>query len=194
MEIINLQYFKQDQGMLDLMSFKNEILTTAIVLVVIVGLNSLSKRAIRRFGRTSSIDINSRKIIFYLSNLFFYGVGIILITLIWGVNLQEFSVFISSVLAIVGIGFVAQWSILSNLTASVILFFSHPLRLGDRIRVLDSDFDWTGKVEDISGFYLFMRTDDGRRITIPTNLVIQKGIEILQPDEPETPTDKIETK
>ncbi|WP_420602195.1 mechanosensitive ion channel family protein [Flagellimonas sp.] len=180
--------------MLDLMSFKNEILTTAIVLVVIVGLNSLSKRAIRRFGRTSSIDINSRKIIFYLSNLFFYGVGIILITLIWGVNLQEFSVFISSVLAIVGIGFVAQWSILSNLTASVILFFSHPLRLGDRIRVLDSDFDWTGKVEDISGFYLFMRTDDGRRITIPTNLVIQKGIEILQPDEPETPTDKIETK
>lgn len=165
------------------MSFKQEILTTVILTIVILGLNSLSKRAIRRFGRTSSIDINSRKIIFYLSNLFFYGIGIIFLGLIWGVNLQEFSVFISSVLAIVGIGFVAQWSILSNLTASVILFFSHPLRLGDRIRVLDSDFDWTGKVEDISGFYLFMRTDDGRRITIPTNLVIQKGIEILQQQE-----------
>ena len=35
-------------------------------------------------------------------------------------------------------------------------------------------------VEDISGFYLYMRTDDDRRITIPTNLVIQKGIEILK--------------
>ena len=45
---------------------------------------------------------------------------------------------------------------------------------------MDKDFDWTGKVEDISGFYLFMRTDDGKRITIPTNLVIQKGIEILK--------------
>jgi small-conductance mechanosensitive channel len=96
--------------------------------------------------------------------------------------MKDFSVFISSVLAILGVGFVAQWSILSNLTASVILFFNHPLRLGDRIRVMDKDFDWTGKVEDISGFYLFMRTDDGKQITIPTNLVIQKGIEILHED------------
>lgn len=180
--------------MVDIMSFKQEILITLILMVVIFGLNLLSKHAIRRFGRTSAIDLNSRKIIFYLSNLFFYGLGIILLGFIWGINLQQFSVFISSVLAIVGIGFVAQWSILSNLTASVILFFSHPLRLGDRIRVMDSDFDWTGKVEDISGFYLFMRTDDGRRISIPTNLVIQKGIEILQPDENEvTAPEKIES-
>ncbi|WP_298790576.1 mechanosensitive ion channel domain-containing protein [uncultured Allomuricauda sp.] len=180
--------------MVDIMSFKQEILITLILTVVIFGLNLLSKHAIRRFGRTSAIDLNSRKIIFYLSNLFFYGLGIILLGFIWGINLQQFSVFISSVLAIVGIGFVAQWSILSNLTASVILFFSHPLRLGDRIRVMDSDFDWTGKVEDISGFYLFMRTDDGRRISIPTNLVIQKGIEILQPDENEvTAPEKIES-
>ncbi|TXN35289.1 mechanosensitive ion channel [Flagellimonas hymeniacidonis] len=166
-----------------IMSYKVQILVTFILLMVIFGLNSLSKRAIRRFGKISAIDMNNRKIIFYLSNLFFYGLAVIVITLIWGVNLQEFSVFISSFLAIVGIGFVAQWSILSNLTASVILFFSHPLRLGDRVRVMDKDFDWTGKVEDISGFYLFMRTDDGRKISIPTNLVIQKGIEILHPDE-----------
>ncbi|WP_250149321.1 mechanosensitive ion channel family protein [Flagellimonas sp. 389] len=177
------------------MALKTEVLITVISLVLIIGLNSLTKRAIRRFGKTSSINMNSRKIIFYLSNLFFYGLAIIVITLIWGVNLQEFSVFISSVLAILGIGFVAQWSILSNLTASVILFFSHPLRLGDRVRVLDKDFDWTGEVEDISGFYLFMRTDDGRKITIPTNLVIQKGIEILKKEEALTiETDEPESK
>ena len=169
--------------MIDPMSFKSEILVTIILLAVIIALNSLTKRAIRRFGRTSSIDMNSRKIIFYLSNLLFYGLAFVGISLIWGVNIREFSVFLSSVLAILGVGFVAQWSLLSNLTASVILFFSHPLRLGDRIRVMDKDFDWTGKVEDISGFYLFMRTDDGRRITIPTNLVIQKGIEILNQKE-----------
>ncbi|MEM0931292.1 MAG: mechanosensitive ion channel domain-containing protein [Bacteroidota bacterium] len=162
-----------------LMLYKSQLLITVILLVIVFALNSLAKRAIRRFGKSSSINMNSRKIIFYLSNLIFYGLAVIVITLVWGVGLREFSVFISSFLAVVGIGFVAQWSILSNLTASVILFFSHPLRLGDRIRVLDKDFDWTGIVEDISGFYLFMRTDDGRRITIPTNLVIQKGIEIL---------------
>ena len=175
--------------MIEAMPYKTEILFTIILLSILIMLNSLSKRAIRRFGRSSSIDMNSRKIIFYLSNLLFYLLAFIGISLIWGVNMKDFSVFISSVLAILGVGFVAQWSILSNLTASVILFFNHPLRLGDRIRVMDKDFDWTGKVEDISGFYLFMRTDDGKQITIPTNLVIQKGIEILHEDvaEPKQP-------
>ncbi|RPG30732.1 MAG: mechanosensitive ion channel protein MscS [Muricauda sp. TMED12] len=171
--------------MFDTLSFKSEILLTIILLAVIIALNSLSKRGIRRFGKTSSIDMNSRKIIFYLSNLLFYLIAFIGISLIWGVDLKDFSVFMSSILAILGVGFVAQWSILSNLTASVILFFNHPLRLGDRIRVMDKDFDWTGKVEDISGFYLFMRTDDGKQITIPTNLVIQKGIEILKEEKPD---------
>ena len=30
--------------------------------------------------------------------------------------------------------------------------FSHPLRLGDRIQLLDKDFGWTGETEDISVF------------------------------------------
>jgi len=171
--------------MFDTLTFKSEILFTIILLAVIIILNSLTKRGIRRFGKTSSIDMNSRKIIFYLSNLLFYLIAFIGISLIWGVDLKDFSVFLSSILAILGVGFVAQWSILSNLTASVILFFNHPLRLGDRIRVMDKDFDWTGKVEDISGFYLFMRTDDGKQITIPTNLVIQRGIEILKEKKPD---------
>ncbi|MBO0329464.1 mechanosensitive ion channel family protein [[Muricauda] lutisoli] len=175
--------------MIDPMPFKYEILSTIVLLALVIALNSLSKRAIRRFGKTSAIDMNSRKVIFYLSNLLFYLLAFIGISLIWGVDFKDFSVFISSILAILGVGFVAQWSILSNLTASVILFFNHPLRLGDRIRVMDKDFDWTGKVEDISGFYLFMRTDDGKRITIPTNLVIQKGIEILQEEKTDTDQD-----
>src|SRR5690606_17421057 len=168
--------------MIDVSILKEEVLYTAILLLVLYALNRLLKSAIRRFGKNSAINMNSRKIIFYLTNLFFYILAFAGISLIWGVNLEDFSLFFTSVLAIVGIGFVAQWSILSNLTASVILFFSHPLRLGNRVRVLDKDFDWTGRVVDITAFYLFMRTDDGRTITIPTNLVIQKGIEILNDD------------
>ncbi len=157
-----------------------EILLSLAVVVCVLLLIALTRRAIRKFGKMGAIDMNKRKVIFYLNNLIIYILGGIALAIIWGVNLKEFTVFISSVLAILGVGFFAQWSILSNLTASVILFFSHPLRLGDRIRVQDKDFDWTGVVEDISGFYLFMRTDDGRCITIPTNLVMQKGIEILE--------------
>lgn len=177
--------------MFDSNILKREILFTLILLIVLYSINTLVKRAIRKFGKSSSINMNSRKIIFYLSNLMFYILSFAGISLIWGVNLEDFSIFITSILAFVGIGFVAQWSILSNLTASVILFFSHPLRLGNRVRVLDKDFDWTGRVEDITGFYLFLRTDDDRMITIPTNLVIQKGIEILK-EEPNDSEELIE--
>ena len=157
-----------------------ELLLSIAVVVCILLVIVLTSRAIRKFGKMGAIDMNKRKVIFYLNYFIIYLMGGIALAIIWGINVKEFTVFISSVLAILGVGFFAQWSILSNLTASVILFFSHPLRLGDRIRVQDKDFNWTGVVEDISGFYLFMRTDDGRRVTIPTNLVMQKGIEILE--------------
>lgn len=157
-----------------------EILLTVVLIASTFLIISLIKRAIKRFGKIGAIDVNSRKVIFYLAYMVVLTISGTVLLVIWGLDLKDFAIFISSVLAILGIGFFAQWSILSNITASVILFFSHPLRLGDRIRVLDKDFDWTGEIEDISAFYLFMKTDDGRRITIPTNLVIQKGIEILE--------------
>lgn len=162
-----------------MLNYKQELLFTIVLLVIMILMILLTKRAIRRFGFVRSIEVNRRKVIFYLSYLFIYGIAAAILAVIWGVDLKQFTVFISSVLAVLGVGFFAQWSILSNLTASVILFFSHPVRLGDRIRILDKDFDWTGEVKDITGFYLFMTTDDGRNITLPTSLVIQKGIEIL---------------
>ncbi len=166
-----------------MMVYKQELLQTLVLVSIMVLVLLITKRAIRRFSFIRSIDANRRKIIFNLSYLFIYiAVGSVLV-IIWGVDHKQFALFISSVLAVLGVGFFAQWSILSNLTASVILFFSHPIRLGDRVRILDKDFDWTGEVKDITGFYLFMKTDDNRNITIPNSLVIQKGIEILDKNE-----------
>ncbi|WP_299216350.1 mechanosensitive ion channel family protein [uncultured Aquimarina sp.] len=158
---------------------KQELLFTAILLAIMVLVIFLTKRAIRRFSFVKSIDVNRRKVIFNLSYLLIYITGGSFLAIVWGVDHKQFVVFISSILAVLGVGFFAQWSILSNLTASVILFFSHPMRIGDRIKVLDKDFNWSGEVKDITGFYLFMKTDDGCDITLPTSLVMQKGIEIL---------------
>ncbi len=168
-------------------ALKVEIISSLILILATAVIVLITNRAIRRFAKLVSIDFSKRRGIFRLSHLVIYVISLTVLLIIWGVDLRDFVVFISSILAILGVAFVAQWSLLSNLTASVILFFSHPLRLGDRIRVLDKDFDWTGEIEDISGFYLFMRTDDGRQITIPNNLVIQKGIEILDKGDSNKP-------
>jgi small-conductance mechanosensitive channel len=101
------------------------------------------------------------------------------VAVIWGVDFKQVSVYLSSIIAVLGISFFAQWSILSNLTSSVILFFYHPMRIGDRVRVLDKDFNWVGIVTDITGFYVHIKTDDNENITLPNSLVIQRGIQLL---------------
>ena len=156
-----------------------EIVYTFILIITAIIIVLYFNRAIERFSFIKSIELNRRKIVYKLFHLGVYIIAGIGLLGIWGVNMEQFSVFISSALAVIGIAFFAQWSLLSNLTASVILFFNHPVRLGNRVRILDKDFDWTGRVVDITGFYLFMITDDGREITIPNSIVLQKGIEIL---------------
>ncbi|MDH5413544.1 MAG: mechanosensitive ion channel family protein [Flavobacteriaceae bacterium] len=163
--------------------YNSEILQTVFLLIILISLILIVKQLITKFTFIRSIDINRRKIILNLSYLILYLIAAPIIAAIWGVELRQFVIFISSILAVLGVGFFAQWSLLSNLTASVILFFSHPLRIGDRIRVLDKDFNWVGRVTNITGFYLFMKTDAGENITLPNSLVVQKGIQILEDEE-----------
>ncbi|MFD1063729.1 hypothetical protein ACFQ1Q_10775 [Winogradskyella litorisediminis] len=53
------------------------------------------------------------------------------VLVIWGVRQSDLLVFLGSILAVVGVAFFAQWSLLSNITSSIIIFFNHPVRLND---------------------------------------------------------------
>ena len=161
------------------MRYQLEIIQTIIAIVMLFIVAQATKRLVKSYMVQKKIDPNRKKIILNMVYLLLYIVLGISIAIVWGVDFKDFSVFISSVLAVLGVGFFAQWSILSNLTSSVILFFNHPMRIGDRIRVIDKDYNWVGEVKDITGFYVYMKTDDGQNITLPTSLVLQKGIEIL---------------
>jgi len=68
----------------------------------------------------------------------------------------------------------AQWSILSNITSGIILFFFFPFRIGDIIQVHDKDFPIKAEIEDIKAFHIYLKTDKGERITYPNNLLLQK--------------------
>jgi small-conductance mechanosensitive channel len=60
------------------------------------------------------------------------------------------------------VGFAAQ-STLSNFVAGILIAFTQPLRIGDRVEVTDE----TGVVEGIQLTYTFIRLDDGARLVIP---------------------------
>jgi small-conductance mechanosensitive channel len=87
----------------------------------------------------------------------------------------------------VGVASFAQWSILSNITAGIILFFSYPFKIGDRIKIHDKDFPIEGEIDDIKAFYVILKSSEGEMVTYPNNLLMQKGISVLKnnPEERE---------
>ena len=68
--------------------------------------------------------------------------------------------------AVVGIvvGFAAQRT-LSNFLAGIMIAFTHPLRLGDRVEVAGQ----TGDVEEVGLTYTFIRLADRSRLVIPND-------------------------
>jgi small-conductance mechanosensitive channel len=69
----------------------------------------------------------------------------------------------SAVLALV-IGFAAQRT-LSNFVAGILIAFTQPLRIGDRVEVAGM----SGTVEEIDLTYTFIRLDDRSRLVIPND-------------------------
>lgn len=97
---------------------------------------------------------------------------------IWGVQQKNILTFITSFLTIVGIALVAQWSILSNISSAIIIFISHPVKLGESITIIDKDFDIKGRVSDIGLFYVILKTDINEKVMIPNNTFLQKATKI----------------
>ncbi|WP_321286838.1 mechanosensitive ion channel domain-containing protein [uncultured Sunxiuqinia sp.] len=125
-----------------------------------------------------------------IMNLFIIIGALIALTGIWGIEKEKLLLFISSVLTILGIAFVAQWSILSNITAGLILYFNHPLKLGDHIRILEKDFIIEGKIDDVTFFFVHIISADGDRITVPNSVILQKNISVKHTNERSTRIEK----
>jgi len=158
---------------------QQEILVTALTIVVLLILKFVSTKAIRKIGRISDLNqARTRLIIKYVSiALFTLGIGALIF--IWGVNFKEIGILFSSVFAVIGVAMFASWSILSNVTAGIILFLSFPFKIGDRIRILDSDFPEEAAILDIKAFHLYLRKDNGELVTYPNNLLLQKGVALI---------------
>ena len=105
-----------------------------------------------------------------------YITVIIIVSFIWGVDEKQLLVYVSSFLTILGVAFFAQWSILSNITAGIILFINYPVKIGDTITILEKDNNISGEIKDIGAFFITLRTPEKELIIIPNAVILQKNI------------------
>ena len=161
-------------------NFTKEVIVTGILLFIIIFLRIVTAKLIRRYAKLSSIMEHRTNLVIKYIHLLISILAIIGIIIIWGVQKKDIFLTLSSVTTVVGVAMFAQWSILSNITSGIILFFFFPFRIGDIIQVHDKDFPIQAEIEDIKAFHIYLKTTDGQRITYPNNLLLQKGISIIR--------------
>lgn len=160
--------------------FSNEILKTGITISILVIIRVIMTFLIKRFSqRKNKVAKRGRLVLKYMDFLLLIIASFILI-FIWGLDVNDLGLIASSVFAVIGIGFFAQWSVLSNLTSGVIIFFTLPYKIGDIIKIHDKDFPILAKIEDIKAFHMRLVTEDGGIHTYPNSLMLQKGITLVK--------------
>jgi small-conductance mechanosensitive channel len=155
-----------------------KIAETVITLLLYAIAFIITKFTINNTLKRVQFDRTRRKIIVKIIHLLIIVPVVVFLAGIWGLEQNEIAVFAGTLLTALGIAFFAQWSLLSNITSSLILFFNHPVRLGDTIRVYDKDYALEGEVTELTYFFVYLKTKDGETITLPNSVILQKAISI----------------
>ena len=156
-----------------------ELIATGVLFLILLITRALIMGLIRRFSHSEQIIDRRVQLITKLINYVILGCALVGVFIIWGVDGRNLGVIVSSIFAVIGIAFFAQWSILSNITSGVIMFFTFPYKIGDRIMIHDKEYEYIGIIEDIKTFHIVIVNDAGQRITYPNSLLLQKGVSIL---------------
>ncbi len=111
---------------------------------------------------------------------------IILLAIIVGLQFAGFSMAtiwaaLGTGLALLGVAFIAVWSVLSNIACSLMLMIFKPFRIGDEVEIVDNAAgpNVGGRVIDVTLMYVVLREDtpDGPALVqIPNNLFFQKTV------------------
>ncbi len=99
----------------------------------------------------------------------------------YGIPIGSFWTLVSTTLGLVAIGFVAVWSVLSNISSTFLILLVQPFRMGDYVCLVGEEV--MGKVVDINFLFTTVRKGSGDVYKVPNNQFFQKCL--LRPADPE---------
>ena len=164
---------------------------TLIVLIVFLLIRFITKALVRKIGRRNGVNEARIRLIGRYSTVTLLIIYVLVEAYILGAEFKDLTVIFSSLFAVIGIALFAIWSILSNVTTGIIMFFSFPYKVGDKIKIHDKDYPIEAIIEDIRAFQLHLRLDNGDLVTYPNNLILQKAVTLIKKDAIDDGSDAI---
>lgn len=155
------------------------LLTYLLIFVSLIAIYSFISRRVDKKAMEKHVSIQ-RKMLIKKTLKICLIVALVFVSLsIWGIETQSFLIFISGILALIAIGFFAVWSILSNVLAGMILFFTGTIKMGDEILIIPENIK--GEVIDINSVFTVLTNKKGEIINIPNNLIFQRIVKKIPP-------------
>jgi len=155
---------------------QTQIIESVVILIVYLVLKLISNRYIDKIV-ANNVSVKTRgKIVRKAINVTLMSFFLLIVLSIFGIDQSELLVFIGSVLTVIGIALFAQWSILSNITSGIIIFFNHTIKLEDTIKIMDKEYDVEGVISDIGLFFVILKTKDDEQVSIPNSVFLNKMI------------------
>ncbi len=161
-------------------TYKIQILESLFALVIFLILKFTLKYFVKLQVLNSYIKIAEKKEVLKLINLILSVLLSLIIIVIWSVKQENILVVASSLLTVFGVALFAEMSILSNITACLILFFQHPIKVGDTIAVTYDGKDIEGELVDITYFFVFIKTENRGTLTIPNALLLKSSFTVIE--------------
>lgn len=162
--------------------FQTELITTGFLLLFLLVVRFIAVVLITKISRKKGINLARIHLMNRYVTVALFIIALVIVPFIFGTQVHDLVVIFSSIFAVIGIGLFAIWSILSNITSGIIMFFSFPYKVGDKIQIHDKDFPIEGIIEDIRAFQLHLRLDNNDLVTYPNNLMLQKAVTLIQKD------------
>tara|TARA_R110002020_G_scaffold35530_6_gene107123 strand:- start:12126 stop:12695 length:570 start_codon:yes stop_codon:yes gene_type:complete len=164
----------------DIKEHSLQLIESVVLILALLFIRMMLKRTVRNFAKKiERLEHRTGLIMKHVDFAVFFLMVLGLI-LIWGVDFRNLGLVMSSVFAVIGIAFFAQWSILSNITSGVIMFFTFPYKIGDYIKIHDKEMPCEGIIEDIKTFHIILHTKDNEIVTYPNSMMLQKGVSIVK--------------
>ena len=86
-----------------------------------------------------------------------------------------------TVMAMIAVGFIAVWSILSNILSTLLILVYRPFRIGDSIKIPSDSLE--GKVVDLNLMFTTLESGENELIQIPNNQFFQKAITRIRTEQ-----------
>lgn len=98
--------------------------------------------------------------------------AVVLLFGVFGFDLGGMWTMFTTVGALVAVGFIAVWSVLSNWLCTFVILLTRPFSIGDEVEFAGEPVK--GRVVDINFVYTTLHAEDGASVQVPNNLFFQK--------------------